>query len=228
MADLEWKTVAGSEYGTRNGWEGVRLDIKTPYVPNDDEKWELKKLAEQAANLIQAGAARQDPARAVAKQANRDNILKLFGDQAIFVRELPNEYCSKWCCEHIPWFSVTTKIGPIKIGWRKRVLNIDWSDSTVATPAEILFPREDVTKSGRSIHAWSYDKATEYLRTIMSVPSLLEKGTIVKLIEAKYRNPIGSIARIIRTDVENYSYRLEFLANDDQYTVAANTVELSE
>lgn len=88
-------------------------------------------------------------------------LTELFAGHEIFVGKIPNEYSKSDI--HSPWLIVTTKIGHIKIGWRKRVINIDWSKSTVKDDAETLFPGEDVTKYEQSIHAWGYEKAKEYL-----------------------------------------------------------------
>jgi hypothetical protein len=79
---------------------------------------------------------------------------------------LPNEYCP---CEHCPpWFDVTTELGTFKIGWRKRVVCINWNNTVPATEGYQcltykLFEDEDVTKGEGYIHAWGYDKATDYL-----------------------------------------------------------------
>lgn len=75
--------------------------------------------------------------------------------------EIPNEYCNEGCCP--PWLLVATTIGILKVGWRKRVMVLDWSKSIVLTQSYTLFKDEDVTKDGRSIHCWGYDKAMEYL-----------------------------------------------------------------
>ncbi|MFA6437153.1 MAG: hypothetical protein WC242_03245 [Candidatus Paceibacterota bacterium] len=77
-----------------------------------------------------------------------------------------------------------TEFGTIKIGWRKRVININWSD--VAKKLEergyenasqkilALFESEDVTKDGSNIHAWGYEKAKGYLRQIRKYLKSLE------------------------------------------------------
>lgn len=94
-------------------------------------------------------------------------ILQLFEGKTIFVEEIPNEYGGKdpWY-SLFPWFIVTTPIGHIKIGWRKRVINIDWTHTTQKECACNLFPNEDVTKGEYYIHAWGYEKAKEYLDII--------------------------------------------------------------
>ena len=70
-----------------------------------------------------------------------------------------------------PWWLVKTKFGLIKIGWRKRVININWSDtpyrsgvSKFADGRDIEeLTKDDVTKSESMVHAWSNAKAVQYL-----------------------------------------------------------------
>lgn len=64
-----------------------------------------------------------------------------------------------------PWFMVETPFGRIKLGWRKRVINIDWSHTKLQVGPEV-FASESVTKWSTGIHAWGADKAVEYLRKI--------------------------------------------------------------
>lgn len=73
-----------------------------------------------------------------------------------------------------PWWLVKTKFGLIKIGWRKRVINIDWSDtsfrsgeSTYAS-GELLGPvtNDKVTKNKTIVHAWTYGNAVNYLSSL--------------------------------------------------------------
>ena len=92
----------------------------------------------------------------------RARLLGLF-EGPIFAEEIPNGYCGPQCCFHRKWFIVTTRIGHIKIGWRKRVISIDWERTLVTKTAEELFPKEEVTKRGRLIHAYGYEKAKEYI-----------------------------------------------------------------
>lgn len=58
-----------------------------------------------------------------------------------------------------PWWFVKTPYGWIEIGWRKRVILIDWTDC--GGPHEVT--ADDVTKHGTLVHAWSTAKALEYL-----------------------------------------------------------------
>jgi hypothetical protein len=97
---------------------------------------------------------------------------------------IPNEYYKT----DPSWQLLKTHRGDIKIGWRKRVINIDWSNAAErvysTTPrseasslsrflyslsGETLFPTEEVTKGRYFVHAWTRDKAIEYLKTIAAV-----------------------------------------------------------
>lgn len=88
------------------------------------------------------------------------------GPHNMWYELIPNEYCSRSCCEHRPWFLFHTPIGDIKIGWRKRVINITFMANFVDFSMDI-FHKEDVTKyvenGERTIHAWSKDKMYDYL-----------------------------------------------------------------
>ncbi len=104
---------------------------------------------------------------------------------------IPNEY---WDDEGAPWLLMRTPKGNIKIGWRKRVISVDWSglvefhtknlvgyepetlDKKHAIEesfsAQKLFPDENVTKDLHLIHAWGYEKLIEYLTKISSVAQI--------------------------------------------------------
>lgn len=60
-----------------------------------------------------------------------------------------------------PWFYVDTMVGRFLIGWRKRVINIDWSNTK--KDLSTLFEDVQDTKGPDHIHAYSPEKASEYL-----------------------------------------------------------------
>jgi hypothetical protein len=78
--------------------------------------------------------------------------------------EVVNGYCQRECCARLPWLLARTEIGDIRIGWRKRVISIEWPPSL--GDAHAIFPDEDVTRWESGIHAWGYEKAAEYLRRL--------------------------------------------------------------
>lgn len=84
---------------------------------------------------------------------------------------LPNGYCHEDCCSHIPWFLFHTIDGDIIMGWRKRVISIEWQENYKPFDMKELFGTEDVTKwekdGKRGIHAWGQEKAFEYLRNVL-------------------------------------------------------------
>lgn len=91
----------------------------------------------------------------------REHTIALFemaGFEVKSVHELPNGY---WPDAYVelrrdnPWWLIETEIGLVKIGWRKRVISIDWS----ATPYRIVVTEKDVTKDETMVHAWSYTDA---------------------------------------------------------------------
>lgn len=67
--------------------------------------------------------------------------------------------------ESSPWWLVRTSFGLVKVGWRKRVLNIDWSDTDIREIVTV----DDVTKEPTMVHAWSELKAVEYLKRLSEV-----------------------------------------------------------
>lgn len=99
-------------------------------------------------------------------EAQMRAIFLLAGIEISSVYELPNDY---WpdvpeyadLRRESPWWLVRTSAGLVKIGWRKRVISVDWSDTAIrqeVTP-------DDVTKNETLVHAYSYAKAVEYMTT---------------------------------------------------------------
>ena len=146
------------------------LDIKVGATGDPSFKTDaVREAMYEAARLIKSAVMaevvknNQEAREAAIKERTR--IIELF-DSIVYVEEIPNGYCSDWCCKHLPWFVITTPVGKFKIGWRKSVMNIDWEQTLCTKTAEELFPNDDVTKSGRSIHSWSYENAKRYITTI--------------------------------------------------------------
>lgn len=108
-----------------------------------------------------------DPAIQKRRKQDRAELTSLFPGK-IFVEEIPNGYCSLACCKQLPWFRVWNEhIGPVEIGWRKRVIEIRWAHSELLANADTLFPGEDVTKFEKAIHAWGVEKAQEYVNALL-------------------------------------------------------------
>lgn len=143
----------------------IFLDANRELTETDERN--ISIAAEKIINSIYDENLNLDPeVRRKAKQ-ERDEILVIFSGRDIFVEETKNEYFIEPYSKYYPWFIVTTSKGRIKIGWRKSVLNICWDDSTIKGSAKELFPDEDVTKFDKTIHAWGYDKAKEYIDLLL-------------------------------------------------------------
>ena len=83
---------------------------------------------------------------------------------------IPNGYCNQDCCDYIPWIKFHTPDGDIIMGWRKRVISIEWQENYKLFDMDKLFGKENVTKwvngKKRGIHAWGDGKAIEYLEKV--------------------------------------------------------------
>lgn len=139
---------------------GVKILVSLPCELDDDAKSVISKADDMIFKALDKCYALQNTEGIEYGKEAKRNMLTLF-DEPIFVEEIPNEYSSY--DYHCPWFMVTTKIGHIKIGWRKRVIDIDWSKTIVKKLANVIFPNEEVTMGEYWIHAWGYDKAKQYL-----------------------------------------------------------------
>lgn len=67
-----------------------------------------------------------------------------------------------------PWWLVKTDIGLITFGRRKRVWSIDWSECKVRH----IVTTDDVTKGIASVHAYTLDKAIEYMKALHKAATL--------------------------------------------------------
>lgn len=63
-----------------------------------------------------------------------------------------------------PWFNVDTNVGRFLIGWRRRVIHIDWKE--IGRDLLPLFDDVTDTKEPLYIHAYRPEKASEYLKRI--------------------------------------------------------------
>lgn len=144
----------------------ILLDIGREFTDTDNTN--IRECVDELVKKLNEETIRLDPKTKEDYENTKARLLQLFGNRSIFVEEIPNGYCPCPSCNQTsPWFIVTTTKGKIKIGWRKRVINIDWSDSLIKENGNTLFPGEDVTKWETGIHAWGYEKAKEYLDIIL-------------------------------------------------------------
>jgi hypothetical protein len=126
--------------------------------------YDAERFIEELRNKIELAHAKE-----FQQEKRQENIVKmqglfhLAGFEFIHAEVIDNQYSEHPVYYADPWQVVTTTKGLFTIGWRKRVISIDWSKAYTKKTADELFPDEDVTKYDQLIHAWGYDKAVEYL-----------------------------------------------------------------
>jgi len=108
-------------------------------------------------------------------------FLMLGGFDCLKMTRIPNEYCPKSCncqiCNSRPWWLLEFEnCGEIKIGWRKRVIQIDWSAT-----GHKLDPNKitglDLTKESTYIHAYGYAQAMEFLEVAIHLIRMQKRET---------------------------------------------------
>lgn len=159
-----------SRYGVRVEFE-VRVLLKKENKVMDmrelqrDTVFHISNESEKLINLI-ASDMISDTTAALTIE-NKDRIKSFFPFGAIYMQKIPNEYSSDIFYAHYEWFLVYTEKGPFKVGHRKRVWEITWTEEINPASAEELFRDEEgITKFGRTVHAWSDELARRYIRKI--------------------------------------------------------------
>jgi hypothetical protein len=183
--ESKWVTAAESEsigqfhFGVRIQVFIGHRELKERDEDGDrftDEYWAISQKASEVQQILLEYSLRADSVAQKRAAKDKAEILGLFPEGAIY-EELPNGYCSQACCKHLPWFRVMTRVGPVVVGWRKRVINIDWTESLLKWSGKELFPEEDVTRSDmwaptRYIHAWGLDKAHAYINRMLAMTEM--------------------------------------------------------
>jgi hypothetical protein len=95
--------------------------------------------------------------------------------------QIPNQYWPESYVEarqNSPWWVVKTMYGEIVIGWRKKVISIEWSDTGVVFPLDdpenrkyrqdqhVLPPDSSTTKWATGCHAYGYGEAVSTLKAL--------------------------------------------------------------
>lgn len=114
----------------------------------------------------------------IIKQENSEReyfktVFEEAGFSQILLKTTINEYWNN--NKYGPWFLVTTEIGIFKIGWRKRVINIEWPKNKINPDYLSLFDYVKDTKDSSHIHAWKREQAVEYLKKIKEAGLVSQK-----------------------------------------------------
>lgn len=93
-------------------------------------------------------------------------LFRVAGFNILNTVEITNQYSRSY---DDPWVLVQTEFGVVMIGWRKRVINIDWTFCKyrgIITQDTVDGSTTKVSTADCWTHAWSYEKAVEYLSTL--------------------------------------------------------------
>ncbi len=166
MNELVYKEAGGLEsisYGGKSF--GIKISIASDYeLTEEDHNWLFCQCQDIMKHLNKEADKRNLEVNEAIKK-EKEELMRCFElKETVYVRSIPNEYDPT---SLHPWYIVVTHRGPIKIGWRHRVINIDWSESIIPAKSEDLFSNEEVTKEDKYIHAWSYEKAKEYITKLL-------------------------------------------------------------
>ncbi len=174
---MEYTTAYKEQIIGDYGGFGIEINIAAGRELTPDERRKISLMAKEIKETIMIRTIERDPKAIAEAEEQREGLMAGFPPYSC-VDEIPNEYCKDYCCTHLPWFIVKTEIGRIKIGWRKRVIMIDWSDTQVSECGEQLFHEEATTKgqpydnNGMWVHADGYDKAKEYIGVLLSTSTV--------------------------------------------------------
>jgi hypothetical protein len=171
----EYKMLAGSEtYGKHP--EGVRIMVALSREFTTEDQVNAMRCIHTLNKQLRRETVRLDPQTEKDVAFQRGKFEAAFmeaGFSVVYMEPAPNEYFGDDAeALSSPWYVVTTPRGHIKVGWRKRVIVLDWERSEIQASAHQLFPQEDVTKGDRMIHCWTYEKLAQYLTALKAVGPL--------------------------------------------------------
>ena len=142
----------------------ITIDVLIDRDLTEEEIRFISNCNNDISELLHKTSVTTDPKWIVDTAEEKTKLLNCF-PTPIYVQEIPNEYGML-----NPWYLVATHCGVIKIGWRRRVIHIDWSASNIKSTGYDLFEYDNsaTTISDKFIHAWGYDKAKEYINKLLT------------------------------------------------------------
>lgn len=197
--DSNYQLSTAVESRSEAGVYGVKIYVRRP--PEAQDRWDalrkkdwrqctaeerdIKIMVPHADDILQVVRKQDrllDPETKRKEDELRSRFKNAFGKRVIFMEAIPNGYLrpdDPWAVGE-PWYRVTTSIGHLVVGWRKRVIHLDWKDTILRSlkpeqqqsvpGGEEVFPNEDTTRLETGIHAWGYDDLTRYLNALFEWP----------------------------------------------------------
>lgn len=117
--------------------------------------------------LLQARTMKLDPEEQARAATERERLVGCF-PSSVFVAPVRNQYHGDTPYGQMhPWLEITTKRGIFLVGWRKRVINIDWSKTDIQSTGRELFPERQMTIGDTFLHASDYDDLKACVEKLM-------------------------------------------------------------
>ncbi len=179
LKEEDWRDIAKIESFGRTFF-GVRIQVqieRDPNLPFTEEENRAAQKAQQAIlTTLESEYYRTLPEVIDLRAKERAQILWAFNLYSIFVEQIPNEYApADPYFRHFPWYWITTPIGRFKVGPRKRVYEINWTETLCQESAEALFPESRSTKIGRMMHVWHVE---DLIKTVSRIVDSYEKRVL--------------------------------------------------
>jgi hypothetical protein len=161
-----------------SGVWGVRIYVRGAR----EELSDVDRMRVSAGRKMVMDAIQEDAARASAKiAASAADVIARFRQlfkaadlNPVCIEPIPNGYwptSGEYAEVRLanPWAIVTSELGRVRMGPRKNVMDINWSDSLVTADAPTLFTDRAATTGGagqRWLHAWNEVEIVNVLRTL--------------------------------------------------------------
>jgi len=169
MKSLSKVSIMGGFMGSGHGFDCEILMKSNLYEQLSEDSqsalsYKASEFAQKLHNQIEMEWMKEFKQKEREEEVGRlSSLFSQAGFETIYVKVVDNEYDNSAFYYTRPWLYVTTQRGIIKIGWRKRVINLDWSQSDIAVFGQDLFKGEESTVGDKFIHCWSEEKAVECL-----------------------------------------------------------------
>lgn len=162
---MKEKLFGIQSYGKYNFEMDIMVDAGRQL--DDADRNSCRKLAEAIRDIIEGRTIELDPEMQAASRLQRQDILECFPNSVYWI-PVENGYHGNTAYGRMfPWYRITTNRGIFTVGWRKNVINLDWSETNIKSSSDELFADEYGTKGYSYIHAYSYQKLKEYVSTLM-------------------------------------------------------------
>ncbi len=133
MELTNWKTLYKKEaWGNHNFGVEIRVSVDRPLLQNDETA--MYKIGDMIEDAIMRETMRNDAGQQKEHDAEKAHFQACFPEGMVVLMEpIPNQYCSRWCCEMSPWYKVTTPMRTLPKGRITRTRRRPTSTPTVTT-----------------------------------------------------------------------------------------------